>query len=145
VLADSGIEPENLRLELTESLIMANPESMAQTLAELKKLKVRLALDDFGTGYSSLSHLRRFPLDTLKIDRSFVMRMASEARDQELVRIIITLAHTLGMDVVAEGVETRAHADSLGRLNCEYAQGFLYAAPLPAEAAGKFLKDNRGA
>lgn len=145
VLADSGIEPENLRLELTESLIMANPESMAQTLAELKKLKVHLVLDDFGTGYSSFSHLRRFPLDTLKIDRSFVMRMASKARDQELVRIIITLAHTLGMDVVAEGVETRAQADSLSRLNCEYAQGFLYAAPLPAEAAGKFLKDNRGA
>lgn len=143
VIADSGIVPENLRLELTESLIMANPELMAQTLAELKKLDVRLALDDFGTGYSSLSHLRRFPLDTLKIDRSFVMRMVSETRDQELVRIIITLAHTLGMDVVAEGVETQGHADCLRDLNCEYAQGFLYAAPLPAEAAGKLLKDNR--
>jgi PAS domain S-box-containing protein/diguanylate cyclase (GGDEF)-like protein len=144
VLADSGIEPGNLRLELTESLIMANPELMAQTLADLKKLDIRLALDDFGTGYSSLSHLRRFPLDTLKIDRSFVMRMVSEARDLELVRIIITLAHTLGMDVVAEGVETQAHADSLRDLECEHAQGFLYAAPLPAEAAGKLLADNRG-
>ncbi|MCK5276555.1 MAG: EAL domain-containing protein, partial [Alphaproteobacteria bacterium] len=143
VLADSGLKSENLRLELTESLIMANPELTAQTLAELKKLNVRLALDDFGTGYSSLSHLHRFPLDTLKIDRSFVMRMVREARDQELVRIIVTLAHTLGMDVVAEGVETTAHADSLRGLNCEYAQGFLYAAPLPAESAGKFLKDNR--
>jgi PAS domain S-box-containing protein/diguanylate cyclase (GGDEF)-like protein len=142
VIADSGIEPENLQLELTESLIMANPELMAQTLAELKKLEIRLVLDDFGTGYSSLSHLRRFPLDTLKIDRSFVMRMVSEARDQELVRIIITLAHTLGMDVVAEGVETKAHADRLRGLNCEYAQGFLYAAPLPAKAAGKLLADN---
>ena len=145
VLADSGLKPETLRLELTESLIMANPESMAQMLAELKKLNVRLALDDFGTGYSSLSHLRRFPLDTLKIDRSFVMRMVSESRDQELVRIIVTLAHTLGMDVVAEGVETAAHADSLRGLNCEYAQGFLYAAPLPAAAAGELLKEKRGA
>lgn len=144
ILADSALSPETLRLELTESLIMANPESMAQTMAELKKLDVRLALDDFGTGYSSLSHLRRFPLDTLKIDRSFVMRMVSETRDQELVRIIVTLAHTLGMDVVAEGVETAAHADSLRGLNCEYAQGFLYAAPLPAAAAGELLKGNRG-
>jgi PAS domain S-box-containing protein/diguanylate cyclase (GGDEF)-like protein len=142
VIADSGIEPGDLQLELTESLIMANPELMAQTLAELKKLDIKLALDDFGTGYSSLSHLRRFPLDTLKIDRSFVMRMVNEARDQELVRIIITLAHTLGMDVVAEGVETEAHADRLRSLNCEYAQGFLYSAPLPAKAAGKLLADN---
>lgn len=143
VLADSGMEPGNLRLEVTESMIMANPESMAQRLAELKDLKLRLALDDFGTGYSSLSHLRRFPLDTLKIDRSFVMRMISEVGDQELVGIIVTLAHTLGMDVVAEGVETDAHADALRRLGCEYAQGFLYAAPLPAEAAGEFLTRNR--
>ena len=144
VLDDSGLDPRNLRLEITESLIMANPELMAQKLADLKKLTVRLALDDFGTGYSSLSHLRRFPLDTLKIDRSFVMRMVSETRDQELVRIIITLAHTLGMDVVAEGVETAAHADSLRSLKCEYAQGFHYAAPLPAAAAGALLRENRG-
>jgi diguanylate cyclase (GGDEF)-like protein/PAS domain S-box-containing protein len=145
VLDESGIPPADLRLEVTESLIMANPELMVQKLGELKKLDIRLALDDFGTGYSSLSHLRRFPLDTLKIDRSFVTRMVSEARDQELVRIIVTLAHTLGMDVVAEGVETKAHADSLHGLGCEYAQGFLYAAPLPAEAAGKLLAENRGA
>jgi PAS domain S-box-containing protein/diguanylate cyclase (GGDEF)-like protein len=145
VVKDSGIAPGNLRLEVTESLIMANPELMAQRLAELKSLGVRLALDDFGTGYSSLSHLRRFPLDTLKIDRSFVMRMVSEARDQELVRIIVTLAHTLGMDVVAEGVETHHHAEILRGLNCEYAQGFLYAAPLPAEAVGRLLTENRGA
>ncbi len=143
VLGDSCLEPGGLRLEVTESLIMANPESMVRILADLKELGVRLALDDFGTGYSSLSHLRRFPLDTLKIDRSFVMRMVSEARDQELVRIIITLAHTLGMDVVAEGVETEAHADSLRSLHCEYAQGFLYAAPLPAKAAEEMLRNNR--
>ena len=143
VLDESGIEPGTLRLEVTESLIMANPESMARMLAELKELDVRLVLDDFGTGYSSLSHLRRFPLDTLKIDRSFVMPMISDARDQELVRIIIRLAHTLGMDVVAEGVETAAHATSLRGLGCEYAQGFLYTAPLPAAAAGDFLAANR--
>lgn len=144
VLDESGIEAGNLRLEVTESLIMANPESTARRLAELKELDVRLVLDDFGTGYSSLSRLRRFPLDTLKIDRSFVMPMITEALDQELVRIIVTLAHTLGMDVVAEGVETKAHATRLRKLGCEFAQGFFYAAPLPAEAAGKLLVDNRG-
>jgi EAL domain-containing protein (putative c-di-GMP-specific phosphodiesterase class I) len=143
ILADSGLAPGNLKLEITESLIMANPEVMTRILTQLKSLDVGLALDDFGTGYSSLSHLRRFPLDTLKIDRSFVSRLATEARDQELVRIIVQLAHTLGLDVVAEGVETADQARSLTDLHCEYAQGFHYAAPVPAEEAEALLRAER--
>jgi PAS domain S-box-containing protein/diguanylate cyclase (GGDEF)-like protein len=140
VLADTGLAPGNLRVEITESLIMANPELMEQVLARLKTLELGLALDDFGTGYSSLSHLQRFPLDTLKIDRSFVARIDSETRDQELAGIIVMLAHTLGLDVVAEGVETAAHAGHLRELGCEYVQGFHYAAPLRAEDAGELLR-----
>ncbi len=139
VLAESGLTPKNLRVEITESLMMTNPGLIARVLGRLKSLGVGLALDDFGTGYSSFSHLRRFPLDTLKIDRSFVIRMISEARDQELVRIIIMLAHTLGLDVIAEGVETAAHVEGLLNLRCEYAQGFHYAAPLPADEAEDML------
>jgi PAS domain S-box-containing protein/diguanylate cyclase (GGDEF)-like protein len=142
VLADSGLPPGSLHVEITESLIMSNPELMEQTLERLKTLDLCLALDDFGTGYSSLSHLQRFPLDILKIDRSFVARMVSEARDQELVRIIVMLAHTMGLDVIAEGVETAGHAEALRALNCEYAQGFHYAAPLPGEEAGDLLREN---
>jgi PAS domain S-box-containing protein/diguanylate cyclase (GGDEF)-like protein len=140
VLADTRLAPGSLHVEITESLIMSNPELMEQTLERLKTLDLRVVLDDFGTGYSSLSYLQRFPLDILKIDRSFVARMVSEARDQELVRIIVMLAHTLGLDVVAEGVETAGHAAALRALNCEYAQGFHYAAPVPAEEAGDMLR-----
>jgi PAS domain S-box-containing protein/diguanylate cyclase (GGDEF)-like protein len=140
VLADTRLAPGSLHVEITESLIMSNPELMEQTLERLKTLDLCVALDDFGTGYSSLSYLQRFPLDILKIDRSFVARMVSEARDQELVRIIVMLAHTLGLDVVAEGVETAGHADALRALNCEYAQGFHYAAPVPGEEAADMLR-----
>ncbi len=140
VLADSRLSPGSLHVEITESLLMSNPELMEHTLERLKTLDLCLALDDFGTGYSSLSYLQRFPLDMLKIDRSFVARMVTEARDQELVRIIVMLAHTLGLDVVAEGVESAGHAESLRALNCEYAQGFHYAAPVPAEEAGDMLR-----
>ncbi len=143
ILGDTGLDPGNLRMEITESLMMANPELMTQTLTRLRSLKVRMALDDFGTGYSSLSHLRRFPLDTLKIDRSFVMRMTSEARDRDLVRIIILLAHNMGLDVVAEGVETAEQAKGLTKLKCEYAQGFHYAKPLTADQAGALLRAER--
>ncbi len=140
VLADSRLSPGSLHVEITESLIMSNPELMEQTLERLKTLDLCLALDDFGTGYSSLSYLQRFPLDILKIDRSFVARMVSEARDQELVRIIVMLAHTLGLDVVAEGVETAGHAEALRALNCQYAQGFHYSAPVPGDEAADMLR-----
>jgi diguanylate cyclase (GGDEF)-like protein/PAS domain S-box-containing protein len=135
----SGLPPENLKIEITESLIMTNPELAAQTFAKIKELGVTLSLDDFGTGYSSLSYLRRFPIDTLKMDRSFVGRMDTDERDLELVRMIILLAHTLGMDVIGEGIETASQLGLLRDLNCEYGQGYLFAQPLPADAAAEML------
>jgi EAL domain-containing protein (putative c-di-GMP-specific phosphodiesterase class I) len=128
-----------LKIEITETLIMSNPELAAKTLDRIKKLGITLSLDDFGTGYSSLGYLRRFPIDTLKMDRSFVGRMDTDNRDLELVRVIIQLAHTLGMEVVSEGIETRQQLELLTELNCEFGQGYFLAKPLPADEAGKLL------
>lgn len=139
VLSRSGLPPKDLKIEITESLIMTNPELAAQTLAKMKELGVTLSLDDFGTGYSSLSYLRRFPLDTLKMDRSFVGRMDSDERDLELVRMIILLAHTLGMEVVGEGIETESQLTLLRDLNCEFGQGYFFAKPLPEKDAAALL------
>ena len=139
VLADTGLPAKSLKIEITETLIMSNPELAAKTLDRIKKLGITLSLDDFGTGYSSLGYLRRFPIDTLKMDRSFVGRMDTDTRDLELVRMIIQLAHTLGMEVVSEGIETKRQFDLLAELACEYGQGFFLAKPLPAEEAGMLL------
>lgn len=140
VLKTTGLPPENLKMEITESLIMSNPELAAQTLDRIKKLGITLSLDDFGTGYSSLSYLRRFPIDTLKMDRSFVGRIDSDERDLELVRMIILLAHTLGMEVVGEGIETNSHLKLLRDLNCEYGQGFYFSKPLPENEVAELLE-----
>lgn len=139
VLTRSSLPPRDLKIEITESLIMTNPELAAQTLARIKELGVTLSLDDFGTGYSSLSYLRRFPIDTLKMDRSFVGRMDTDERDMELVRMIIMLAHTLGMEVIGEGIESESQLELLRELNCEFGQGYFFARPLTAEAAAEFL------
>jgi EAL domain-containing protein (putative c-di-GMP-specific phosphodiesterase class I) len=104
-------------------------------LLQLKSMGIELSLDDFGTGYSSLSYLHRFPLDTLKIDRAFVNRMTHGPRDAEFVRTIRSLAHHLGMGVVAEGIETAEQLAQLRQLNCEYGQGYFFSRPLPASAA----------
>ena len=130
---------ELLHLELTESTMMENAESAVATLYELKKLKIGLSIDDFGTGYSSLSYLHRFPTDSVKIDRSFVSRMGTRGQDSGIVRTIIDLAHDLGMAVVAEGIETEAHAALLRGMRCECGQGFLFAKPMAAEAATELL------
>ena len=139
VLERSSLPPEDLKIEITESLIMTNPELAAQTLAQIKELGVTLSLDDFGTGYSSLSYLRRFPIDTLKMDRSFVGRMDTDERDMELVRMIIMLAHTLGMEVVGEGIETDSQVALLRELNCEFGQGYFFARPLTEDDAAEML------
>jgi EAL domain-containing protein (putative c-di-GMP-specific phosphodiesterase class I) len=118
---------------------MTNPELAAQTLSRVKELGVTLSLDDFGTGYSSLSYLRRFPIDTLKMDRSFVGRMDTDERDMELVRMIILLAHTLGMEVVGEGIESESQLGLLRELNCEFGQGYFFARPLTEAAAVELL------
>jgi diguanylate cyclase (GGDEF)-like protein/PAS domain S-box-containing protein len=139
----SGLDGKNLKLELTESAIMENPDLTAQVLSEVKALDVDLALDDFGTGYSSLSYLNRFPIDLLKIDHSFVRGMESNSENAKIVNVIAMLAKTLGLDLVAEGVETPRQAAMIRSLGCDFAQGYLFSRPLPAESIDELL--DRGA
>lgn len=143
MLARTGLPGSRLKLEVTESVIMHNPEATARTLMELKDLGVTLSIDDFGTGYSSLSYLHRFPFDTLKIDRSFIVSMEEKRENLEIIRTIAVLAHTLGMDVIAEGVENAAQLKRLRGLGLEYGQGFLFSRPLDEAAAGEVLRTGR--
>lgn len=132
-LESSGLEPSNLVIELTESTIMYNTDANLERLQQLKALGVRLALDDFGTGYSSLSYLHRFPIDILKIDRSFVSRLTNSDNGPELARAVITLGETLGLDTVAEGIELEPQVTALLALRCVAGQGFLFAKAGPLE------------
>ncbi len=139
----TGIPSHSLKLEITESLIMDNPERTNEVLRRIIALGCRVSIDDFGTGYSSLSHLHRFPFHTLKVDRSFVMRINDSREGLEIVRVISSLAHILERDVVAEGVETQEQAAELKRLGIQFGQGYLYSKPLPAGEASVFLARNR--
>src|SRR5580704_3484517 len=139
ILSDSGLAPENLKLELTESVTMHDEERTTRILSELKALGVRLCIDDFGTGYSSLSYLRRFALDILKIDRSFVSAMLENSESQEIVKTILSLGNNLGMEIVAEGVESVEQANLLGSLRCEYAQGYFFSKPLDSDDVARVL------
>ena len=139
VLRESQINPWHLKLEITETVVMENPQLAAITLAKLRSLGVRLSIDDFGTGYSSLSYLNRFPVDTLKIDRSFVTSMNAADENLQIVKTIITLAGNLGMQVVAEGVESEEQLDQLRSLKCQYGQGFLFSKPLEVTDADLFV------
>ncbi|MBI1722896.1 MAG: EAL domain-containing protein [Gemmatimonadetes bacterium] len=139
VLRDEGLRPPHLRLEITETAIMESPESSGALLEELRWLGVGLHMDDFGTGYSSLSYLHKFPLDTIKIDHSFIRRMGSRRTDLEVVRTIVGLAQNLRMGVIAEGVETSAQRERLLALGCTLGQGFYFAEPLEPDAAGALL------
>jgi diguanylate cyclase (GGDEF)-like protein len=139
VLEETNLDPALLKLEITESAVMENAEMAVIVLKQLKALGVQLSVDDFGTGYSSLSYLHRFPLDTLKIDRSFVSRIGEADENGEIVRTIVTLAENLGMDVVAEGIETLGQLSELKRLNCRYGQGYLFARPLSNTAATAWI------
>jgi EAL domain-containing protein (putative c-di-GMP-specific phosphodiesterase class I) len=134
-LRDTELPPHCLKLEITESAVMENAEGAATVLAQLRALGIQLSIDDFGTGYSSLSYLHRFPVDTLKIDRSFVAKMTDNSENGEIVRTIVTLASNLGMGVIAEGVETEEQHTRLEALGCEYGQGYLYSRPVEAESA----------
>jgi PAS domain S-box-containing protein len=143
LLQQSGMNPHCVDLEITETIAMADAEKSAGMLAGLKALGVGLDIDDFGTGYSSLSRLQSFRVDTLKIDRIFVSRMDSDHETFEIVRVIIMLAHSLGLKLVAEGVETQAQLDLLKGLGCERAQGYLFSKPVDHEAILKLLATNR--
>jgi EAL domain-containing protein (putative c-di-GMP-specific phosphodiesterase class I) len=141
ILRETGLSPKCLKLEITESMVMENMDSAVQMLRQLRALGIALSIDDFGTGYSSLSYLHRFPINTLKIDKSFVTRMADNAENGEIVRTIITLAKSLGMDVVAEGVETEAQLEQLKALSCQYGQGYLFSRPVDKIHAYQLLTD----
>ncbi len=139
ILQETGLAATSLKLEITESAVMENVETATRMLEELQALGVQLAMDDFGTGYSSLSNLHRFPITTLKIDRSFITRMAENNENAEIVRTISGLAQNLGMDTVAEGVETREQLDLLTSLGCQYGQGYYFSKALDSHAAEVFI------
>jgi diguanylate cyclase (GGDEF)-like protein len=141
ILSETDFNPQYLKLEITESAVMENAESAISILKELKELGIQLSIDDFGTGYSSLSYLHRFPIDTLKIDRSFVNSMTEGAENGEFVQTIITLAHTLGLGVIAEGIETINQLHQLRILDCEYGQGYLFSRPVPENEIEILLLD----
>jgi EAL domain-containing protein (putative c-di-GMP-specific phosphodiesterase class I) len=134
-LSESGLPPSALVLEVTETALVTDPDAVAERLAELRALGVRLALDDFGTGYSSLSYLRQFDVDVLKIDRSFVDLLDGSPEDAAIVHGLIQLGRTLRLEIVAEGVETTAQRDRLRAEHCDLAQGYLFARPLEAADA----------
>ena len=140
-LRETGIDPRSLKLEITESIMMENMETATETLEQLRALGLEISIDDFGTGYSSLSYLHRFPISTLKIDRSFVSPMDGNNENSEIVRTIVMLARNLDMDVVAEGVETHHQLAQLRELGCGYAQGFLFSKAVSALAAEALLSE----
>jgi EAL domain-containing protein (putative c-di-GMP-specific phosphodiesterase class I) len=138
LLDETGLEPSGLELEITESVLMDQSERGIQALARVRELGVRLVLDDFGTGYSSLSYLKHLPLDTIKIDRSFVSSVAEPA-DRSIVEAVVALAHGLGMGVVAEGIETDLQREILRSIGCDVGQGYLWSRALPASEAEAFV------
>lgn len=141
-LQDTKLPPELLELEITETLGMKNPELTLKTLHELKSMGIHIAIDDFGTGYSSLSYLKRFPIDTLKIDRSFVSDINGDSNDGAIVVAVIALAHSLKLKVIAEGVETSEQADYLLDHGCERIQGYIFSPPVPAQDFESIIKKN---
>jgi diguanylate cyclase (GGDEF)-like protein/PAS domain S-box-containing protein len=142
-LREAGLKAANLKLEITESMVMENFDTAIDMLTQLRVLGVGLSIDDFGTGYSSLSYLHRFPIDTLKIDRSFVTQMTDNSENAEIVRTIVTLARSLDMAVVAEGVETADQLRQLGELGCDYGQGYLFSRPVGPGQAAELLTDEQ--
>jgi len=139
IIGESGAQAREVKLEITETLMMENPDHAAEALKKLKALGVSIAIDDFGTGYSSLSYLHQFPLDTLKIDRAFVVNMDKSENSKRIVHSIAQLALAMGLDIVAEGIEEKTQMDALRALGCQYAQGFFMAKPMPAAEAVELI------
>ena len=144
-LADSGLAPHQLELELTESILLQDIDSVLTTVSRWKALGIRLSIDDFGTGYSSLAYLKRFKVDKLKIDRSFVSDIAHDEEDRAIVQAIIQMARSLNLRTIAEGVESLTIVDRLSAMGCDEAQGYLYAKPLPADEVESLFAGNTGA
>jgi diguanylate cyclase (GGDEF)-like protein/PAS domain S-box-containing protein len=143
IIQGYSVEPSSVELELTESVIMHNPDEAAAALRRLKGMGMRLAIDDFGTGYSSLSYLKRFPIDKLKIDASFVRDIPDSSDSAAIARGVISLGHSLGLRVIAEGVETREQAEFLQKHQCDEAQGYYFGRPMPAEEFSGWLREGR--
>ena len=143
ILAASGIDPRLLELELTESTLMSDSEAAVQALRNMKALGIRLSVDDFGTGYSSLSYLKRFPLDALKIDRTFIRDVTTDAEDATIAKAVINLAHSLRLKVIAEGVETAEQLDFLRAHACDEIQGYYFSRPLSAEDMTAALRGDK--
>jgi diguanylate cyclase (GGDEF)-like protein/PAS domain S-box-containing protein len=143
ILKETNLDPRWLELELTESSIMKDPDEAIEKLHELKLMGINVAIDDFGTGYSSLNYLKRFPIDTLKIDRTFVSDVCKDPHDTAIVRAIITLGHALDMTVIAEGVETKEQLQYLSALECDVVQGFLFSKALSAKGFEELLMEQR--
>ncbi len=140
LIAQSGLRPDRVTLEITESLLLRDDDSVWQDLQNLRRFGVRIAIDDFGTGYSALSYLRHVPLDVVKLDRSFIQSMAASVQQRELVQGIVGLADVLGLQVIAEGIETEHERDLAARIGCAYGQGFLFSPALPVDAAHRWLR-----
>ena len=143
ILAESGVEPALLQFEITESMLMNDPDAAARTLRGLKKAGVTISVDDFGTGYSSLAYLKKFPLDALKIDRAFISDIVTDPDDAAITLAVISLAHSLKLKVVAEGVETEAQLDLLALYGCDQMQGYYFSKPVPAANLESMLREGR--
>jgi EAL domain-containing protein (putative c-di-GMP-specific phosphodiesterase class I) len=143
-LEESGLQPPQLELEVTEGTAMFDMEQTLALLRRFKAMGLKLAIDDFGTGYSSLSYLKRFPLDVLKIDQSFVRQLCTDQDDLAIVRAIISLAHSLGLSLIAEGVETVAQESLLRDMGCQEIQGYLHAKPMAASDVSGWLATRAG-
>jgi EAL domain-containing protein (putative c-di-GMP-specific phosphodiesterase class I) len=139
ILNATGLDAHHLKLEITESVLMDDADASLKTMQTLKRLGIRLAIDDFGTGYSSLSYLQRFPVDTLKIDRSFVKTLGRDPQSRAIVQSVMVLAKTLGLHVTGEGIETPAQEADLKSLGCDQGQGFLFSRPVPADTLEALL------
>jgi EAL domain-containing protein (putative c-di-GMP-specific phosphodiesterase class I) len=139
-LQESGLHPHHLELEITEGIALDHSEATVSALRELKNLGVRLAIDDFGTGYSALNYLKRYPVDTLKIDRSFVRGLGTDPEDMAIVHAVIAFARTLQLHVTAEGIETAEQLARLRALECERGQGYYFSRPVPGEEFGALYK-----
>ena len=143
MLAETGIPPSSLRLEITETAMMEQLEAGTLALNELKKLGVQISIDDFGTGYSSLARLHRFPIDSLKVDRSFVEVMGASGETSRIARTIVMIGRSLGLAVIAEGVETARQLALLRELECDAAQGYFFSRPLDGEVARNLITIGR--
>ena len=142
-LVEADLDPRGLKLEITESVVVDKVECVIETLGELRQLGIKLAIDDFGTGYSSFAYLHELPMDSIKIDRSFVWRLGTERDTVQIVRTIVELAHKLELGIIAEGVETTEQAELLSAMGCKLCQGFLYSRPVEVGAASKLLACGR--